>query len=161
MIAISNNEGASGIGATAHKLLGGAGALDAIEAGVRVVEADESVRTVGRGGWPNLLGEVELDASVMDGSTLRTGSIGALSGYLHPISIARQVLEQLPHELLVGEGARRFAAEIEAEAGDLLMPHARTAWARSTNSRTASTCMSCSTDICLRSDVGSASGGIG
>ena len=125
MIAISNNEGASGIGATAQKLLGGAKALDAIEAGIRLVEADESVRTVGRGGWPNLLGEVELDASVMDGSTLRTGSIGALGGYLHPISIARQVLERLPHELLVGEGARRFAAEIGAEAGELLMPQDR------------------------------------
>ncbi|WP_066471220.1 N(4)-(beta-N-acetylglucosaminyl)-L-asparaginase [Bosea sp. WAO] len=130
MIAISNNEGASGIGATARELLGGARALDAIEAGVRLVEADESVRTVGRGGWPNLLGEVELDASVMDGSTLRTGAIGALGGYLHPISIARQVMERLPHVLLVGEGARRFAAEIGAEAGELLMPHARTAWAR-------------------------------
>lgn len=130
MIVISNNEGGCGIPETARQLQCGARALDAIEAGVRLVEADESVRTVGRGGWPNLLGEVELDASVMDGSTLRTGSIGALSGYLHPISIARQVLERLPHELLVGEGARRFAAEIEAEAGELLMPHASTAWAR-------------------------------
>lgn len=130
MIAISNNEGASGIAATARELLGTAHALDAIEAGIRLVEADEKVRTVGRGGWPNLLGEVELDASVMDGTSLRTGAIGALSGYLHPVSIARQVLEQLPHELLVGEGARRFAAEIHAEAGDLLMPHARKAWTR-------------------------------
>jgi beta-aspartyl-peptidase (threonine type) len=130
MIAISNNEGASGIPATARKLLEAASVLDAIEAGIRLVEADETVRTVGRGGWPNLLGEVELDASVMDGTSLRTGAIGALTGYLHPVSIARQVLERLPHELLVGEGARRFAAEIEAEAGDLLMPHARMAWAR-------------------------------
>lgn len=128
MIAISNNEGACGIGATASRLMGGASALDAIEAGVRLVEASEEVRTVGRGGWPNLIGDVELDASIMDGTTLRTGAVGSLTGYLHPISIARQVLERLPHELLVGEGARRFANEISAEAGDLLMPHAQAAW---------------------------------
>ncbi|CAD5292768.1 Asparaginase [Bosea sp. 62] len=130
MIAISNNEGACGIAATAMALGRNAAALDAIEAGIRLVEASEEVRTVGRGGWPNLLGEVELDASVMDGTTLRTGAIGSLIGYLHPVSIARQVLERLPHELLVGEGARRFATEIGAEAGELLMPHARDAWER-------------------------------
>jgi beta-aspartyl-peptidase (threonine type) len=130
MIVVANNEGACGIPATALALSRGEGMLDAIEAGIRLVEADESVRTVGRGGWPNLLGEVELDASVMDGTSLRTGAVGALTGYLHPVSIARQVLERLPHELLVGDGAKRFAAEIGAEAGDLLMPHARAAWTR-------------------------------
>jgi beta-aspartyl-peptidase (threonine type) len=130
MIIVTNNEGHSGIGITARLLAQGAVGLDAIEAGVRLVEADENVRTVGRGGWPNLLGEVELDASVMDGTTLRTGAVGALKGFLHPVSIARQLLEKLPHEFLVGEGARRFAAEIDAEAGDLLMPHAKIAWLR-------------------------------
>lgn len=115
---------------TAKLLAQGIAGLDAIEAGVRLVEADETVRTVGRGGWPNLLGEVELDASMMDGTTLRTGAVGALKGFLHPVSVARQVLERLPHEFLVGEGAKRFATEIEAEAGDLLMPHARMAWQR-------------------------------
>lgn len=130
MIVLSNNEGACGIPASAGLLADGRSALDALEAGLRLVEADESVRTVGRGGWPNLLGEVELDASVMDGTTFRTGSVGALTGFLHPVSVARQVMEQLPHELLVGEGARRFAAEIGAEAGELLMPHAENAWRR-------------------------------
>ncbi|MEZ0168174.1 N(4)-(beta-N-acetylglucosaminyl)-L-asparaginase [Microvirga sp. TS319] len=130
MIIVTNNEGRSGIMATAKLLAQGLAGLDAIEAGVRLVEADETVRTVGRGGWPNLLGDVELDASVMDGTTLRTGAVGALKGFLHPVSVARQVLERLPHELLVGEGAKRFATEIGAEAGDLLMPHARTAWQR-------------------------------
>ncbi|MCA0419235.1 MAG: isoaspartyl peptidase/L-asparaginase, partial [Proteobacteria bacterium] len=85
MIAICNNEGACGIAATATALARGDAALDAIEAGIRLVEASEEVRTVGRGGWPNLLGEVELDASVMDGTTLRTGSVGSLTGYLHPV----------------------------------------------------------------------------
>ena len=128
MIVVTNNEGTSGVPETARLLKDGRAALDAVEAGVRLVEADEDVRTVGRGGWPNLLGEVELDASVMDGTTLRTGAVGALKGFLHPVSVARQVLERLPHEFLVGEGAAHFAAEIGAEAGDLLAPHARNAW---------------------------------
>jgi L-asparaginase / beta-aspartyl-peptidase len=130
VIVVSNNEGASGIPTTALQLARGDRALDAIEAGIRLVEADESVRTVGRGGWPNLLGEVELDASMMDGTSLRTGAVGSITGFLHPVSIARQVLERLPHELLVGAGAERFATEIGAEAGELLMAHARAAWQR-------------------------------
>src|SRR5215213_1910605 len=131
MIVVTNNEGTSGIPITARLVAEGATALDVVEAGIRLVEEDENVRTVGRGGWPNLLGEVELDASVMDGTMLRTGAVGALKGFLHPVSVARQVLERLPHEFLVGEGAVRFATEIGAEAGELLMPHARDAWRRS------------------------------
>jgi L-asparaginase / beta-aspartyl-peptidase len=130
MILVTNNEGKAGAPVAARLLAEGRSCLDAIEAGVRLVEADVSVHTVGRGGWPNLLGEVELDASVMDGTTLRTGAVGALKGFLHPVSVARQVLERLPHEFLVGDGAARFAREIGAEAGDLLMPHAREAWQR-------------------------------
>jgi L-asparaginase / beta-aspartyl-peptidase len=128
MIVVTNNEGTSGVPQTARLLREGRPVLDAVEAGIRLVEADEKVRTVGRGGWPNLLGEVELDASVMDGTTFRTGAVGALKGFLHPVSVARQVLERLPHEILVGEGAARFATEIGAEAGDLLAPHSRAAW---------------------------------
>ncbi|MGH6799316.1 MAG: isoaspartyl peptidase/L-asparaginase, partial [Roseiarcus sp.] len=86
MIVVTNNEGTPGVGATAKRLADGVPGLDAIEAGIRLVESDETIRTVGRGGWPNLLGEVELDAAVMDGTTLRTGAIGALKGFLHPIS---------------------------------------------------------------------------
>jgi beta-aspartyl-peptidase (threonine type) len=130
LIVISNNEGKSGIPTTAQYLQQGRSSLDAIEAGVRLVEDDPEVRTVGQGGWPNLLGEVELDASVMCGSSLRTGAIGGLKGYLHPISIARQLLERLPHEFLIGEGAARFAHEINAEAGELLQPHSIQAWKR-------------------------------
>jgi beta-aspartyl-peptidase (threonine type) len=128
MIVVTNNEGTPGVPTTARLLKEGAAGLAAIEAGIRLVEADEAIRTVGRGGWPNLVGEVELDASVMDGTTLRTGSVGALKGFLHPVSIARAVMERLPHVLLVDEGAARFAREIGAEAGDNMTPDSARVW---------------------------------
>lgn len=128
MIVVTNNEGRPGVATTARLLQEGAPALAAIEAGIRVVEVDETIRTVGRGGWPNLLGEVELDAAIMDGTTLRTGAVGALKGYLHPISVARAVMERLPHVFLVGDGARRFAGEIGAEAGENLIADSARVW---------------------------------
>ena len=111
-LVIANGEGGVGMPTSADALLAGKSALDAIEAGIRVVEADPSVRSVGFGGAPNALGEMECDASVMCGATLRTGAVGAVKNCLHVFSVARQVMERLPHVMLVGEGAARFAAEI-------------------------------------------------
>ena len=128
MIVVTNNEGTPGVPKTAELLRRGEASFAALEAGIRLVEIDETIRTVGRGGWPNLLGEVELDASVMDGTTLRIGSVGALKGFLHPVSIARAVMERLPHVFLVGEGAARFAREIGAEAGENLIPDSERVW---------------------------------
>lgn len=128
MILVTNNEGTYGVPTTARMLAEGAYGLDAIEAGIRLIEADPRVRTVGRGGWPNILGEVELDACLMDGSTLRTGAVGALKGFLHPVSVAREVMRRLPHELLVGDGAARFAREIGAPTDDNLIEDSRRAW---------------------------------
>lgn len=128
MILVTNNEGTLGVPTTARMLSEGAHALDAIEAGIRIIEADPSVRTVGRGGWPNLLGEMELDACMMDGSTLRSGAVGALQGFLHPVSVARAIMRHLPHEFLVGEGAARFAREIGAETADNLIEDSHRAW---------------------------------
>jgi L-asparaginase len=117
-----------GVGRTAELLAQGVGGLDAIEQGIRLVEADPSVRTVGLGGWANLIGEVELDSAIMDGASLRSGAVGGIQGFAHPISIARQVLERLPHELLVGAGAERFAAEIGAEKAENLIADSARAW---------------------------------
>ena len=128
MILVTNNEGTVGVPTTARMLAAGAGALDAIEAGIRLIEADPAVRTVGRGGWPNLICELELDACVMDGTTLRTGAVGALKGYLHPVSVAREIMRRLPHEFLVGEGAARFAHEIGAPTADNLIEDSRRVW---------------------------------
>jgi len=128
MILVTNNEGTVGVPTTARMLADGAAALDAIEAGIRLIEADPSIRTVGRGGWPNLICQLELDACVMDGSTLRTGAVGALQGYLHPVSVAREIMRRLPHEFLVGEGAARFAHEIGAIPADNLIEDSRRVW---------------------------------
>lgn len=128
MILVTNVEAHPGVGRTAEDLAAGKDALEAIEAGIRLVESDPSVRTVGKGGWPNLLGEMELDAAVMDGSTLRTGAVGALKGFSHPITVARAVMERLPHEILVGEGAARFAGEIGAERDDNLIEDSVNRW---------------------------------
>ncbi len=98
-------------------LRGGTPRLDVVEAAIRPVEVAPQCHSVGLGGWPNLLGETELDASIMDGTTLHSGAVGALRGYKHPISVARQVMERLPHVFLAGAGADRFAAEIGAEPG--------------------------------------------
>ena len=128
MILVTNNEGTLGVPTTTRMLAAGHPALDSIEAGIRLIEADPSVRTVGRGGWPNLLCELELDACMMDGTTLRTGAVGALKGYLHPVSVAREIMRRLPHEFLVGDGAARFAHEIGAPMAENLIDDSRRVW---------------------------------
>ena len=92
-------------------LRSGGCALDAVEEVIRGVEENSAEHSVGRGGYPNLVGEVELDASIMDGRTRACGAVGALQGFAHPISVARRVMERLPHVLLVGRGAADFARE--------------------------------------------------
>jgi beta-aspartyl-peptidase (threonine type) len=106
----------------------GGSALDAVEAVTRAVEDNPEDHTVGYSGYPNTLGQVELDASIMDGEGRRSGSVGALQGYRHAISVARAVMERTPHVLIVGEGAARLAAEIGMERENLLTPEAERAW---------------------------------
>ena len=106
----------------------GGSALDAVEAATREVEDDPADHTVGTGGYPNLVGTVELDASLMDGSTRRAGAVGAVQGVRHPISLARAVMDRLPHVLVVGEGAGRLADELGLERAELLTAAAAAAW---------------------------------
>jgi L-asparaginase / beta-aspartyl-peptidase len=117
---LTNREGLSGVGAAISALRAGRSALDAVELGARTVEADAGVVSVGRGGLTDVLGNVTCDAAVMDGRTLEAGAVGCLSGYLHAVSVARQVMRRLPHVFLVGAGADRFAAEIKAERAEML-----------------------------------------
>ncbi len=120
MILIAGDLRNSGTALAWERLRDEQSALSAIEQGIRAVEANEADSSVGRGGYPNALGIVELDAAVMDGRTRASGAVGALCGFLHPVSVAYAVMVQLPHVLLVGEGAARFAADIHAERGELL-----------------------------------------
>ncbi len=126
-IIVASGGGEVGIEAGREILRRGGTALDAVEAATRLVEADLSNHSVGVAGWPNLLGQSELDASIMDGHSLVSGAVGALQGYKHPISVARKVMELLPHVLLVGEGAARFAEEVGAECAEVT-PEALVGW---------------------------------
>lgn len=97
--------------AAAWKVLEQGGkALDAVEQGVRVTEADLTNRSVGIGGMPDRDGHVTLDACIMDEES-RCGSVGFLEGIAHPISVARAVMDKTQHVMLVGAGAKKFALE--------------------------------------------------
>lgn len=115
-----------GMAAGMEILRAGGSALDAVEETLRRCEDNLEDHYVGTGGLPNARGEVELDASLMIGSTRAFGAVGAVKGFPHPISIARAVLERLPqHSLLVGEGAETFADELGFERAELLTPEAK------------------------------------
>jgi beta-aspartyl-peptidase (threonine type) len=120
MLVIASRNADVGIGEAMHVLEAGGSVLDAVEAGIRLVEANPQDHSVGYGGFPDVLGQVALDAGIMDGGTLASGAVAALLGYPHPISVARQVLEKLPHVLLVGDGAGRFAREMGFTPAELL-----------------------------------------
>jgi L-asparaginase/N4-(beta-N-acetylglucosaminyl)-L-asparaginase len=122
------NFGLEAVQVAGAMLAKGAPALDAVEAGIRAVEADSAVRSAGYGSLPNAEGVVELDAAIMDGPTHRAGAVAALRATMHPISVARQVMERSPHVMLVGGGARRFAREHGFRPTRLLTRAAREAW---------------------------------
>ncbi len=110
-------------------LAGGGSALDAAEAGVMVTESDCDEHSVGLSGYPDRDGVVTLDAAIMD-CTGRAGSVACVRGIAHPISLARLVMENTPHVMLVGQGAEEFARAngIEVDLSAELHPEARTAW---------------------------------
>lgn len=112
----------------AWKILGAGGlALDAVEAGVRTAEANPDVSSVGYGGWPDREGVVTLDACIMDHHS-NAGSVAFLQDIKHPISVARKVMEETPHVMLVGQGALQFAMEQGFEKENLLTEKALEAY---------------------------------
>ena len=107
---------------------GGSDTLDAVIAGVNIVELDPRDTSVGYGGLPNEDGVVELDASCIHGPTRRGGAVGALRGVKTPSKIAQLVLAETEHMMLVGEGALRFAKAYGYQEEDLLTDRSRLAW---------------------------------
>lgn len=126
---IGSERSEAGLPAAMDILRSGGTALDAVEAALRRCEDNLEDHYVGTGGLPNARGEVELDASIMVGSSRAFGAVAALKGYPNPISVARAVLEKLPqHALLVGEGAALFAKECGFTTAELLTDEARRLW---------------------------------
>ena len=105
----------------------GGRALDAVEAGVKVPEADPSNQSVGLGGRPDRDGRVTLDACIMD-EHYGCGSVACLEHIVHPISVARMVMEKTPHVMLVGDGALQFALANGFKKENLLTPKSENEW---------------------------------
>jgi L-asparaginase / beta-aspartyl-peptidase len=111
-------------------LTNGGHALDAIETAITVLE-DDPVFDAGYGSHLNLDGEAECDAMVMDAATLRAGAAAGLRHIRNPIRVARAILEQCPHMMLIGDGAERFAVEHDialCDPEELISPAEREAW---------------------------------
>lgn len=108
-------------------LKNGGKAIDAVEQGVRVPEADPESMSVGLGGLPDREGRVTLDACIMD-SEGNAGGVCFLQHIKHPISVARKVMDETPHVLLAGEGALQFALANGFKKEDLLTEAAKKAW---------------------------------
>lgn len=114
--------------AEAWKTLSSGGrAVDAVEAGVKIPEADPTDQSVGYGGLPDRDGIVTLDACIMD-EWGNIGAVMALENIMHPISVARLVMEKTPHVQLAGDGALQFALANGFEKTNLLTPESEKAW---------------------------------
>jgi len=127
-VMVASENGRRGMMAAMALLRDGGSALDAVELASRIVEDDPDDHSVGYGGLPNVLGEVELDASIMDGATLRAGAVAAVLGYGRAITLARKVMTETPHVLVVARGAERLAAELGETPQDQRTEEALRRW---------------------------------
>ncbi len=126
-IVVATWDNQKAVAAAAEILRSGGSALDAVEAGARVPEADPNDTSVGLGGRPDARGRVTLDACVMDEKG-RAGSVVFVQNFLHPVSIARAVMEKTPHVILAGAGAEEFAEKNGFEKAVLLTKDSEEAW---------------------------------
>jgi N4-(beta-N-acetylglucosaminyl)-L-asparaginase len=127
-IVISSANGLQACKKAMEMLKSGADTLDAVIAGVNIVELDPNDHSVGYGGLPNEEGVVELDASVMHGPTRRCGSVAGIRGCKTPSKIAKLVMTETDHVMLVGDGAGKFAREMGFKEEDLMVEDSRVAW---------------------------------
>ncbi|NRA88461.1 MAG: N(4)-(beta-N-acetylglucosaminyl)-L-asparaginase [Rhizobiales bacterium] len=128
MLILANVEATNGIKVSAKLLENELPILDALVEGISIVERDPKVRSVGYGGWPNMIGEMEFDAAVMDGTSRQIGAVGALQDSLSAVKVAREVMLRLPHVVLTSAGASRFAKECGFEPEAVLMPDSKRVW---------------------------------
>lgn len=129
-VAIASGNGLKAVTRAMELLQQGADALDAVVAGVNLLEDDPTDQSVGYGGLPNEEGVVELDASVMHGPTGRGGAVAALQNIRYASRVAQRVMERTDHVLLVGAGALKFARAHGFKEENLLTDAAREAWLR-------------------------------
>lgn len=115
-----NEPGRVAIQAATETLMGGADLLTAVEKGLATAELDPHLIAIGLGSVPNAEGELELDASIMDGRTLEAGAVCAVRGIVPVISLARLVMEKTPHVMLTGDQARIFAIKEGFQPRNLL-----------------------------------------
>lgn len=120
--------GLTAVRAAVPLLAAGGPALDAAIAGAQAVEDDPAVNSVGYGGLGDAAGNVTVDACVMDGHTLTCGAVAGVANVRHAAALARRVMEQTPHVLLVGEGARQFAIQQGFPAETLHTPLSIAQW---------------------------------
>lgn len=125
---ISSRNGLAACKRAMEMLQNGADTLDAVIAGVNIVELDPKDHSVGYGGLPNEEGVVELDASVMHGPTRMCGSVASIRGIKTPSKIAKLVMTETGHLMIVGDGALKFAKEMGYPEEDLLTDESRKAW---------------------------------
>jgi len=129
-LSVSSANGLAAVNKAVEVMRGGGDTLDAVIAGVNIVELDPKDNSVGFGGLPNERGDVELDASAMHGPTRRAGAVASIRGVREPSKVARAVLESTDHILIVGQGARDFATAHGFEDMNLLTEESRIAWLR-------------------------------
>lgn len=125
---LANAEAWPGFETSVELLKQGGASIDSLVSGIARVEREAKVRSVGYGGWPNMLGEMEFDAGVMDGTTRDVGAVGAVPATLPVSALAHEVMKHLPHVMLTGAGARRFATERGFAVDDVLHPDSKRVW---------------------------------